>query len=250
MFYVYEWYNVLTGFIFYVGKGTGKRYLNVKSRNKLFIDYLSTNENCLSRIIKTFTDEIEALAFEHKRITELKNVGQCVCNLDNGGTGGTSFVWTEEMRAYKSLFNPMKDETQRKRMSKFNPMKDTKVSCKVAEKKSRSVIIKGIKFDSTKSAGEYFNRCPEQIQTWCKRGYDSDKIPCRYNDEKQKEFVLKVTNSVKVIVDGKEFNSVKEASEYIEVWPETLIRAIKNNRLCKGHTCKYGNQQPSPEKSN
>ena len=32
-FYVYEWFNIDTNEVFYVGKGRGKRYKEVKRRN-------------------------------------------------------------------------------------------------------------------------------------------------------------------------------------------------------------------------
>lgn len=35
MYYVYEWYNVDTGEILYVGKGKGYRYKVTHGRNKL-----------------------------------------------------------------------------------------------------------------------------------------------------------------------------------------------------------------------
>ena len=35
-FYVYEWYNVDSGEVFYVGKGTGYRYKRTENRNKYF----------------------------------------------------------------------------------------------------------------------------------------------------------------------------------------------------------------------
>lgn len=248
MFYVYEWFNSKTGEIFYVGKGTGKRYLQTRERNELFKKYYKNNE-CESRIIKRFENENDAFKYEHERICELKRKGQCSCNLDDGGVGGVNFIWTDEMRKYKSEFNPMKSESQRERMKKNNPMKNKEIAKRTNAKKYRAVVIKGILFESTKAAGEYFNRHPEQIQTWCKRGYDSDKEPCRYADEKQKDFELKVTCSKKVIVDDITFDSVKKAADYYGVWSETIIRAIKGNRTFKGHTCKYDNQQPSQGKS-
>lgn len=246
MFYVYEWFNIENGYIFYVGKGTGKRYLHTKKRNKLFKKYYDNN-SCNTRIIKNFSNELDAFKYENDRIIELKKVGQCSCNLDNGGKGGVNFIWTDEMRKYKSEFNPMKEQHQRDRMKKNNPMKNKDIANKVNSKKCRQVIIKGILFKSTKLASEYFGRHPEQIQFWCKRGYDSDKEPCRYADEPQKKFELKISNSKKVIIDNIKFNSITEASKHYGVWAETIIRAIKNNRTFKGHTCKYDNQQPSQE---
>lgn len=241
MFYVYEWFNIKTKEIFYVGKGTKNRYKQTKKRNKLFLDYIQNN-NCDVRIIKYFENEDDAFKYEHNRICELKSENQCKCNLDNGGKGGVNFIWTPEMRKYYSKYNVMKSQEQKERMSKNNPMKNPKTVEKVVKTKLRPVIIEDKYFESIKSAGEYYNVFPTEIQCWCKRGYDRNKYPCRYADEKQKQFILKTTNSKKVIVDNIKFNSVKEAANYLGVWSETLIRNIKNNKPCKGHICKYDNQ--------
>lgn len=97
MFYVYEWYNVNTNIVFYVGKGCGNRYKQVSKRNQLFKEYYENNE-CAVRIIKYFENEQEAFDYEKERIVELKTINQSFCNLDNGGTDGVNFVWTKEMR--------------------------------------------------------------------------------------------------------------------------------------------------------
>ena len=62
MFYVYEWYVVESGEIFYVGKGTRNRY-KVRKHNKFFNDFI-TRYNCDSRIIKEFKTEKEAFEYE------------------------------------------------------------------------------------------------------------------------------------------------------------------------------------------
>ena len=56
MFYVYEYYNLITQEVFYVGKGTGKRYRQMTGRNEDFIKYVRENE-CDVRIIKYFENE-------------------------------------------------------------------------------------------------------------------------------------------------------------------------------------------------
>lgn len=243
-FYIYEWYNKDTKEIFYVGKGCGKRVRQIKGRNKLFLDYISKN-NVDYRIIKYFTSEQDAFVFENNRIKQLKEHGECSCNLDNGGTGGVQFSWTEEMRKYKSIYNPMKTQEQRARMSSKNPMKNPETAKKVSKTKQKRVIIKGVEFESVKMAGKFYNVPDVEISHWCKRGYDRDKEPCRYANEEQKAFTLKVTNSKKVFVDNIVFCSVKEAAKHLQVWPETIIRCIKNNKKCKNHHVRYGNQQPS-----
>ena len=242
MFYVYAWYNKDTKEIFYVGKGCGDRYKQVRNRNKLFIKYYKSH-NCGVKIIKYFESEQDAFEYEHKHIVRLKKKGQCSCNLDNGGVGGVNFIWTDEMRKYKSENNPMKEPQQRKRMSRNNPMKDNDVSQRVGETKKRKVVINGRIYPGLVDASENFGVTTKAIADWCKRGYDTWGNPCRYYNEQQKVYSYKVTNSKPVIVDGKRFESVKAAAKYLGTeHSELIIRAIKSNRKYKGHVCKYDNQ--------
>ena len=73
--YVYEWYIVETGEIFYVGKGSGKRATSMKDRNDLFKQIRREN-NCDFRILKYFDDNQEAFNYEKERGLELKAIGQ------------------------------------------------------------------------------------------------------------------------------------------------------------------------------
>lgn len=250
MFYVYEWYVLETNEVFYVGKGSKNRYKQTRKRNKIFQKYYN-NFNCDSRIIKTFINEQDAFNFEHEYIIELKSKGFAKANLDYGGKGGCNFIWTNEMRKYKSIYNPMKEKSQIQRMKNNNPMKDEKIKNKVREKKYRKVIINGIEYKGVKIASQILNVSEFTVSTWCKRGYDTFGNPCRYSDEIQKEYPLikkihpKASTNKSVIIDGIKFLTVKDGAEYIGVWSESLIRAIKRNKKCKGHICKYDNQQPS-----
>lgn len=250
MFYVYEWFVKNSGEVFYVGKGCKKRYLQTAKRNKLFQLYYDKFD-CSVRIIKDFDTEDDAFAYEHTRIMKLKAIGQAVCNLDYGGKGGCNFVWTNEMREYKSQYNPMKAIEQRKRMQTNNPMKNRETSEKVNAQKRRAVIIDGVKYDGVIVASKAIGVLPNTISRWCNKGYNTKGKPCRYADEPQKDYPsIKITHPYAttpkaVIVDGKRFETVKDAAQYIGVWSESLIRAIKQNKLCKGHKCEYDNQQPS-----
>ena len=244
MFYVYEWYNKENGYIFYVGKGCGKRYVQTRCRNKLFENYIKNN-TCSSRIVKYFTNEDDAFEFEKNLIFDLKKTNQCSCNISDGGCGGCNFSWTEDMRYYKSIYNPMKNIKQRERMSKNNPMKNKEIALRVNKKNRKSVIINGRIFESVKDAGLFFKVHPNQVSFWCKRGYDRDKNPCKYTDGTYKDISVKITNSKRVKVNEETFNSVRDAAKHIGVWSETLIRCIKNNKKCKGNIVKYDNQQPS-----
>lgn len=82
IYYVYEWYNIDTGEIFYVGKGRGLRcqHRAPGNRNKKFVNYVNKN-NCTYRKVFENLDEETACGLEDKRIKELKSKGQCICNL-------------------------------------------------------------------------------------------------------------------------------------------------------------------------
>lgn len=253
-FYVYEWFNLDTNEIFYVGKGCKNRYKQLTKRNKLFTEYYKNNK-CGSRIIKMFDNEQEAFKFENIRILELKSQNQCMCNLDNGGIGGCNFVWTDEMRKYQSKYNPMKNEFQKKRMSENNPMKNPKIVEKVILKTSKKVVLGDKIYNSIKELSKEYGIYDTAIQYWLKRGYGRDLKPCYYLGEQPKSIVIRTheTSNKPVLIDGVYFKNVKTGAKFLGVCSSSLINAIKNNKLCKGYKCEYANQQPShmnSEKSN
>lgn len=249
MFYVYEWFIIETNEIIYVGKGCRKRY-KVTKHNRLFNEMIKRFQ-CNSRIIKEFNDEKSAFEYEYKRINELKERGECVCNIYKGGFGGVLDWWTEERKKWYSEHNVMKNQKQRERMSINNPMKNPKIAENVGKKHRRKVIINLKEYDGVISASKLLNVSAQTISTWCKRGYDTYGNPCRYENENQKTYPLLkkthpfVTFPKPVIIDGIRFETVKEGASYIGVWSESLTRAIRRNKDCKGHKCKYDNQQPS-----
>lgn len=249
-FYVYEWFNKDNDEIFYVGKGCNNRYKQTLKRNLLFRTYLHNN-NCDCRIIKIFNNEEDAFSFERCRIKELRKIGQCSCNIDDGGHGGCNFVWTDKMRKYKSQFNPMKNKNQRERMKINNPMKNKDTINKVKSKISKKVILGDKVYDSIKELAKEYKIRDTAIQYWIKRGYGRNNEPCYYFGQKQPKVVIKTheTSNKPVIIDGIIFKNVKSGAKYIGVWSENLIRALKNNKKCKGHNCEYVNQQPSHENS-
>lgn len=175
-----------------------------------------------------------------------KKIGQCSCNLMQGGTGGVSFVWTDEARKNWSFNNPMKSEKQRQRMSENNPMKNKEIALKNGAKHKRAVIIDGQFFEGLKDAAKVLLVNPDTIGNWCKRGYNTEGRPCRYADEEQKEYVIP-KNGKAVIIDGIHyFNTLKEAAAFLGSKDSSpLCKAIKNNKIYKGHKCEYANQQPS-----
>ena len=74
-YYVYEWFIVETGEVFYVGKGSGNRATSMKDRNDLF-KKIRREHKCDFRILRHFTDNKEAFEYEKERGLELKAIGQ------------------------------------------------------------------------------------------------------------------------------------------------------------------------------
>ena len=249
MFYVYEWFIKETNEVIYVGKGCGRRY-KVTKHNKFFNDMIKRFE-CDSRIIKEFTTEKDAFDCEYERIKQLKARGQCVCNIYDGGCGGVTTWWTEERKQWYSEHNAMKSQSQRDRMSEQNPMKNENIAKKVGKKHRKPVIINGKRYEGVTFAANELNVADQTIVVWCRQGYDGNGNPCRYDGEEQKEIPIikklhpKATTPKPVIIDGIRFETVKDGANYIGIDSSALIRAIKSNKLCKGHNCKYDNQQPS-----
>lgn len=70
----------------------------------------------------------------------------------------------------------------------------------------------------------------------------------KQNPMKNPEVAMKVGKRHKkaVVVDGKYFDSVTSAAEYIGTWDVYLSKCIRYKKgLCKGHRCEYANRQPS-----
>ena len=183
MFYVYEWYIKNTGEIIYVGKGCRNRY-KVTKHNRFFNDMIKRNK-CESRIIKKFENEKDAFDYEFIRINELKEKGECVCNIYNGGTGGSINWWTDEIRKKYSENNVMKSEKQRERMKKNNPMSNPKIAEKKNGKKRIPVIINNKRYISIKQASTEVGVSTDTIARWCRQGHSTDGTKCFFERNMQ-----------------------------------------------------------------
>lgn len=128
-YYVYEWYNVDTNEVFYVGKGCGKRAYDIKHRNHKFNEYYNTH-NTNVRILFSELSENEAFQKEKEVYNDYLEKGYTLCNLMECGQGGLGQIWTDEMRKYWSEHNPMKEPEQIERMIKENPMKNKEIALK------------------------------------------------------------------------------------------------------------------------
>lgn len=179
-YYVYEWFDLDTNQVFYVGKGTGNRYKDYWSRNNFFKEYYNSH-NVDVRIVKYFDDETDAFNYEKELTDSYREDNQCFCNLIDGGFGGYSKIWTDEAKRYKSIYNPMKAEKQRKRMSKNNPMHNPEKRKSMGEKHKRKVLLDGIIYDGLVDIAKDYGVTPSAIYYWIKRGYTNVlKTICYY----------------------------------------------------------------------
>lgn len=243
-FYVYEWYNIDTNEVFYVGKGCGKRFKDSKNRNKDFLEYYNNNPTN-SRIVSYFDNEEDAFEYEKELTKQYKEKGQCQCSLMEGGYGGYSKVWSKEMKDYWSKNNPMKNEKQKERMRQNNPMKDKEIALKNGAAHKRAVIINNIRYDGVIDAANEFRVSTDSIISWCKQGGNTNGDVCRYADEKQKQYTYKKPGTKEIYVDDKIFSSIKEASDYFGFSYQSFRQTLKIKNTYKGHKCGYVNQQPS-----
>ena len=247
-FYVYKWFNIETGEVFYMGKGCGNRYKDITKRNKDFLDYYNSH-SCSSEIVEFFDLEEEAFEKERQLIQEYKQLGQAQTNLDDGGKGGCHFAWTPEMRDYWSRNNPMKQPEQRERMSKNNPMYNPEIAQKVAEKNQVVFVIGDVEYTGFRKACETLNVSEITLSSWLKRGHTPSGEKCFYkNDDKRHDTIHRKTDKA-VLVDGILFNTITDAAGYLDCTSSNLGNALRKGRTTyKKHKIGYANQQPSQEK--
>lgn len=239
MYYVYEWFIIQSGEVIYVGKGTHNRY-KVRKHNRLFNDLIKRFE-CASRIVRSFETEKEAFEYEYERIKELKEKGECVCNIIDGGTGGDTGWWSEERKKQYSEHNVMKSERQRERMSKNNPMKDGRVSAKVAATKRTPIVIGEIEYESIKDAMEDKGVAYATISKWLIQGISDDGELCHYKNATEFSVYHRKNDgqSRPLTYKGKHYNSTKELAIAVGVSQGTAGRWCRNGRDTYGNSCRY-----------
>lgn len=238
MFYVYEWYVKSTGEIFYVGKGTRDRY-KVIDRNALFCEKIQSND-CDVRIIKQFEKEEDAYTFEAAHIQELREQGQCSCNIQDGGFGGMASEWTQELRNKASEQNVMKADAQRQRMKENNPMKNPEIAMKANGKKRKPVVINGIEYASIKEASLALNVATSTISSWCVNGKNPQGILCHYKGQSPQVYNNTNTGKAKQVQYlDKIYSSAAAAAKANNVSSATMTRWCRQQRDSKGNVCRY-----------
>lgn len=95
-YYVYAWYRATNNTPFYVGKGTGCRYLNINGRTKYFKNVHNKHGGYVRKIAEGLT-ETQALELEIETIRDWKGKYNLV-NLTEGGEGTRGLKHSEETK--------------------------------------------------------------------------------------------------------------------------------------------------------
>ena len=103
-FYTYVHRKASTGDVFYVGKGSGKRFAATHDRSSYWRSIVAKHGITIE-VVAYFFDE--AAAFDHERllIAEYRSGGIKLCNLTDGGEGASGKVMSEEAKRLISLAN-------------------------------------------------------------------------------------------------------------------------------------------------
>ena len=89
------------GKVFYVGKGTGKRFYKMNRRSWLWYEVFKKHEGILMQIVAHFETETEAYAHEMALIEFYKEEGCDLVNLSEGGAGPNGYAQSEKTRSLK-----------------------------------------------------------------------------------------------------------------------------------------------------
>lgn len=102
VYYVYIWYIVDTGEVFYVGKGKGKRYKQVSHRNKFFTDMYNSHNCTVKKIYENLTED-EAFQKEKDTVKWFReNTNFRLTNQTDGGEGSSGWKPSQEFRDKQS----------------------------------------------------------------------------------------------------------------------------------------------------
>lgn len=215
IYYVYEWYNVETDYIFYVGKGCRNRMTDRSGRNDYFMRYYNKH-NCNCRKIKENLTEKQALDYEHRRILELRKTNQCCCNLDDGGiNGGRNFG--EKNGFYGKHHSPelmarILEHKKGKQSGEKNPMYGISPKDRMSKRKYKQWLKKHSEINKGNKNPQYGISVKERMKT--KEGYEEFCKKCSRGfgkDNPNSKKVVMYNDKVKL-----NFNSFIECAYYIE----------------------------------
>lgn len=247
-YYVYEWYIVETGEVFYVGKGCGNRYRTRKRENMFFMRMLNTHE-CDSRIVMDNLTEEEAYSKEIELIHHYRiNTNYRLSNIADGGNAPPVRTGerTAEQRAKhsKALKKYYENADNRKKQSaKLKEFYSSEKGKKTASERSK----KNMQNEKTKEKISVSNRTRWTDEL---RKKHSQKMKKAYSNPQARANVTGANNgNSKAVLQIKDGEVIARYETLVEAERQTGIR-FKNiskvlcggNKTAGGYVWKYADK--------
>lgn len=210
IYYVYIWYIVETGEVFYVGKGKGDRYKKLSRRNKFFIDMYNSHNCSVRKIYENLTEE-EAFDKEAETIKWYReNTNYRLTNQTDGGDGVSGWVPSQDFRDKQSKIHKeqWQDEEFKKKMMAIRtdengPYKSQEFRDKIAQ------LVQG------ENNPNYNHRWTEEMKQHLSQVRKDNGISANENNPKATRIIC--------IETGEVFNCIKYAMQKYNIKHEGSI---------------------------
>lgn len=215
-YYVYIWYIVDTNEVFYVGKGKGRRYKQISSRNKFFTD-MYRSHNCEVRKVYENLTEQEAFQKEREVVRWYReNTDYRLTNQTDGGEGSSGWVPPKDFRDKQSKIHKAQwqDEEFRERMlmirtDENGPYKSQEFREKIAE------LVQG---ENNPNYGNYWT---EEMKQHLSEVRKANGLSANENNPRATRIIC--------IETGEVFNCIKFAMQKYNIKNEgSMTVALKN----------------------
>jgi hypothetical protein len=195
MFYVYEHIRLGTNTVFYVGKGKGRRCFEARRRNQHWKHVVAKAGGFDVRIVVDKIDEELAFLAEQELITKLKLQGASLANLTDGGEGASGYRHTDNAKIQLSkimsrTMEAYKHIARERQLGENNSAKKLGVGDKISK------ALRGRKLSSERKA--------------------KSSLPRGKNPK-----------AVKVSLDGKQFDCIKDMAEVLGMSYTTLVNKMR-----------------------
>lgn len=234
-YYVYVWYYKDTEQVFYVGKGTGRRY-KTRKRNDTFNNIVENND-CDCKIIKDNLTEQEAFELEIETIANYRQHGIELINVLEGGCNPPSLAGIPKSEEWKTKYiasiKKFYEEHPERREKASNDFKSFLKTEKGKEFRRRSNLAKqneefrlnqSIKCKKANNTPEYIAKQKEIVkEMWESKEYrESHCGKNNHRAQRVKQFDL----------DG---NFIQEYETITQASLDTGVSISKISAVCKGN---------------
>lgn len=240
VYYVYEWFIVGTGEVFYVGKGKNKRAWQLKE-NSFFMKMYNSHETDV-RIVHKNLNEQKAFELEIELIKYYReNTNYRLTNITKGGNQPPSTLGikmskdTKNKIGYANKIAYKNPEIRKKLSESLKKFYNTDKGKKVASARNKkNMENKEIRKKISQSNKKYFsieeNRIKKSIQM--KECYNNKSA----NKARQRK-IVQLNTEYKLI---KEFESLMQADKETGISFKSISKVLrKNNKTAKGFIFMY-----------